>query len=68
MLQHQPTCMMDARELKCTKCICNKQGCFWNHISLLGWIKKEFEEEFEEKEESDDEEVQEVRCPRIDET
>src|ERR1700677_129285 len=59
--QCQSTCTMDIRGLKCTKCIRDRQGCFWGHVSIVGRVKKGFEgkkngmAESEEEDEDDDE-------------
>ena len=63
--------MMDARGLKCVKCIRDKQGCFWGHVSILGRVKKGYKEEVEGKaglddeDEDDNDEEEEVRAPRV---
>ena len=71
--QHQSTCTMDAKGLKCVKCIRDKQGCFWGHVSILGRIKKGYKEEVkgkaglddEDEDDDDDDEEEEVWAPRV---
>src|ERR1700677_346393 len=62
-------CTMDARGLKCVKCIRDKQGCFWGHVSIAGHVKKGFEgnkdgmADSDEDDDDDEEEVEAVKAP-----
>ena len=52
---------MDKCGKKCTKCIKDKQGCFWNKVSLAGKKKKGYESD----ERSEDEGAKEINAPRV---
>ena len=55
------------------KCIRDKQGCFWGHVSILGQVKKGYKEEVkgkaglddEDEDDDNDDEEEEVRAPRV---
>ena len=47
---------MDKCGKKCTKCIKDKQGCFWNRVSLVGKKKKGYESD----KKSEDDKVKET--------
>src|ERR1700677_447003 len=49
---------MDKRGMKCTKCIKDKQGCFWNKVSLAGKKKKGYESD----KKSEDDGVKEIEA------
>ena len=52
---------MDKCGKKCTKCIKDKQGCFWNKVSLAGKKKKGYES----NKRSEDEGAKEIDALRV---
>ena len=52
---------MDKHGKKCTKCIKDKQGCFWNKVLLAGKKKKGYKS----NKRSEDEGAKEIDAPRV---